>query len=79
VSYPYTTFGLGGGLDFGLDFWAVHKRCPQCGHFADKGKGFFRWRTSEFFKAKTSDIFGMYGVSARTRGVEPERRFFRKG
>jgi len=36
-------------------------------------------RTSALFGVKNFGFFKIYGVSARTRGVEPERTFFEQG
>jgi len=58
---------------------AVREEGVQCIHFADKRKeGLFRCRP-QFFAQKTSEFFEIYGVSTRTRGVEPVRTFFGQG
>jgi len=36
-------------------------------------------RTSAIFGAKTFRLFEIYGVSARTRGVEPVRTLYGQG
>jgi len=43
----------------------------QCGHFADKGVGIFRW--GRIFWCKNFRYFEIYDLSAWTRGVEPVR------
>jgi len=58
---------------------AVYKISPQsegrgfvqCGHFSKKGGGGLQMRTSTLIGKKY--FFEIYGVSARTRGVEPVR------
>jgi len=51
---------------------AVHKRRPQLGGLssADRGRGLFRCGRPHFL-AQNIGFFEIYGVSARTRGVEP--------
>jgi len=47
-----------------------------CGRFSNKGV--LQMRTSALFGAKKSGFFEIYGVSARTREVEPLRIFFKQ-
>jgi len=44
-----------------------------------RGKGLFQMRTFALFGAKNFGCFGIYGVSARTGGVETVRTFCRQG
>jgi len=55
---------------------------------AVRGRGFvqceqeergFQMRTSTLFVVKNFGFFEIYGVSARTRGVEPVRTFYGQG
>jgi len=64
---------------------AVHKRCPESGgrgfSSADimRTRGVLQMRTSSLFGAKNLECFEIYGVSTRTRGVEPVRTFCEHG
>jgi len=47
----------------------------HCEHFTNKGEGVLQEQTSALFGTKNIGFFKIYGVSARTRGVEPVRTF----
>jgi len=47
--------------------------------YGQEGRGVLQMRTSALLDAKNFGFFEFYGVSVRTRGVEPVRTFFGQG